>query len=160
MSIGELAKAGSTEFPFHKSVLSNFSPVARSTKEVTVLLHISSFRGLNDSNSQNFNQVLPLFSPMPFPSPMGFQLLSPQINSASSTTPLSAALGPAVQAIVQIGSHKSSISNASSIPEGFSQFRTLTGVSDITLSSVDPDFGAVLDGANSLEVGNSEDASS
>ncbi|RVD80263.1 uncharacterized protein DFL_008164 [Arthrobotrys flagrans] len=131
MSIGELLKAASSEFGFPKQVLGGFSPVARLTKEVTVLLHNSSFRSLNDPShpvpaSATMNNV-----------PVHFQPLSPAPFSAVPSTPLSAVLGPAAQATVpflapgvQLALGEQQRSNTMQ-----SSSRTMTGISEIGFSA-------------------------
>ncbi|KAG5440859.1 hypothetical protein PCK2_000014 [Pneumocystis canis] len=51
IAIAALAKFVSTEFPFSKSILSGLSTVTRSTKELTILLSISSFRFIAESQT-------------------------------------------------------------------------------------------------------------
>ncbi|KAK6517252.1 RAM signaling network component [Arthrobotrys megalospora] len=139
MSIGELLKAGSSEFGFPKQVLGGFSPVARLTKEVTVLLHNSSFRNLNDPSHAIPASATMTTSPASFPSnvPVHFQPLSPAPFSAVPSTPLSAVLGPAAQATVpflapsaQLGPGDQQRSNTMQ-----SMSRTMTGISEMGFSA-------------------------
>ncbi|KAG5437767.1 hypothetical protein PCANB_000480 [Pneumocystis canis] len=51
IAIAALAKLVSTEFPFSKPILSGLSTVTRSTKELTILLSISSFRFMAESQT-------------------------------------------------------------------------------------------------------------
>ncbi|KAF3907284.1 hypothetical protein ABW20_dc0110101 [Dactylellina cionopaga] len=137
MSIGELLKAGSSEFGFPKQVLGGFSPVARLTKEVTVLLHSSSFRALNDPSHSMPTGVAMSNSPSSFPGnvPVNFQPLSPAPFSAVPSTPLSAVLGPAAQATVPFlapGAQNHSQFSAGDQRSNTMQsnLRTMTGISE------------------------------
>ncbi|KAJ6264297.1 hypothetical protein Dda_0442 [Drechslerella dactyloides] len=144
MSIGEMLKAGSSEFGFPKLVLGGFSPVARLTKEVTVLLHSSSFRALNDPShtiSPNSAITTP-GSSFPGNVPVQFQPLSPAPFSAVPSTPLSAVLGPAAQATVPFlapggpnGSQFAPGDQRSNTMQ--SNLRTMTGISAAVVS-LDP----------------------
>ncbi|KAK6499194.1 RAM signaling network component [Arthrobotrys conoides] len=139
MSIGELLKAGSSEFGFPKQVLGGFSPVARLTKEVTVLLHNSSFRSLNDPSHPVPASATMTSSPASFPNtvPVHFQPLSPAPFAAVPSTPLSAVLGPAAQATVPFlapgvqftpgEQHRSNTMQSTS--------RTMTGISEMGFSA-------------------------
>ncbi|KAF3160641.1 RAM signaling network component [Orbilia oligospora] len=139
MSIGELLKAGSSEFGFPKQALGGFSPVARLTKEVTVLLHNSSFRSLNDPSHPVPTSSTMTTPPASFPNnvPVHFQPLSPAPFSAVPSTPLSAVLGPAAQATVPFlapgvqfipGEHQRSNTMQSAS-------RTMTGISEMGFSA-------------------------
>ncbi|EGX44682.1 hypothetical protein AOL_s00188g20 [Orbilia oligospora ATCC 24927] len=139
MSIGELLKAGSSEFGFPKQALGGFSPVARLTKEVTVLLHNSSFRSLNDPSHPVPASSTMTTPPASFPNnvPVHFQPLSPAPFSAVPSTPLSAVLGPAAQATVPFlapgvqfipGEHQRSNTMQSAS-------RTMTGISEMGFSA-------------------------
>ncbi|KAK6351708.1 RAM signaling network component, variant 2 [Orbilia javanica] len=139
MSIGELLKAGSSEFGFPKQVLGGFSPVARLTKEVTVLLHNSSFRSLNDPSHPVPASATMTASQASFPNnvPVHFQPLSPAPFSAVPSTPLSAVLGPAAQATVpflapgvQFAPGDQQRSNTMQ-----SASRTMTGISEMGFSA-------------------------
>ncbi|KAK6509974.1 RAM signaling network component [Arthrobotrys musiformis] len=139
MSIGELLKAGSSEFGFPKQVLGGFSPVARLTKEVTVLLHNSSFRNLNDPSHAVPASATMAASPAQFSNnvPAHFQPLSPAPFSAVPSTPLSAVLGPAAQATVpflapgaQLAPGEQQRSNTMQ-----SSSRTMTGISEMGFSA-------------------------
>ncbi|KAK6339103.1 RAM signaling network component, variant 2 [Orbilia brochopaga] len=138
MSIGEMLKAGSSEFGFPKQVLGGFSPVARLTKEVTVLLHSSSFRTLNDP-SQSISPSSAITTPgSSFPGnvPVQFQPLSPAPFSAVPSTPLSAVLGPAAQATVPFlapgGTNGSQFVPGETRSNTMqSNLRTMTGISEI-----------------------------
>ncbi|KAG4306387.1 hypothetical protein PORY_000375 [Pneumocystis oryctolagi] len=72
ISIAALVKLVSTEFPFSKSILSGLSTVTRSTKELTILLSISSFRFMAESQSTTMR-------PKPFSS-------TPQSNTPPIST--------------------------------------------------------------------------
>ncbi|EMR10118.1 hypothetical protein PNEG_01397 [Pneumocystis murina B123] len=63
IAIAALAKFISTEFSFSKLILSGLSTVTRSTKELTILLSISSFR--STAESQTATVPLTTFSDMP-----------------------------------------------------------------------------------------------
>ncbi|KAK6535117.1 RAM signaling network component, variant 2 [Orbilia ellipsospora] len=137
MSIGELLKAGSSEFGFPKQVLGGFSPVARLTKEVTVLLHSSSFRALNDPPHSTTGAAMSTSSSS-FPGgvPVHFQPLSPAPFAAVPSTPLSAVLGPAAQATVPFlapGAQNSSqaVTGEQRSNTMQSSLRTLTGISEM-----------------------------
>ncbi|KAG5513784.1 hypothetical protein PMAC_000822 [Pneumocystis sp. 'macacae'] len=62
IAIAALVKLVSTEFPFSKSILSGLSTVTRSTKELTILLSISSFRFITEP--QNTAMRSKTFSPI------------------------------------------------------------------------------------------------
>lgn len=70
INLAALAKSISSEYPFSKAILASLSTVTRSTKELTILLSVSSF-----SQTVRTNEVV--------------------YNPATSNTPLSASLGPA-----------------------------------------------------------------
>ncbi|CCJ30741.1 unnamed protein product, partial [Pneumocystis jirovecii] len=63
IAIAALAKLVSTEFPFSKSILSGLSTVTRSTKELTILLSISSFRFIAEPQTAAIRSKT--FSPIP-----------------------------------------------------------------------------------------------
>lgn len=62
INVAALAKSVSTDFPFSKAILSSLSTVTRSTKELTILLSVSSFsqtmRGLDAKESPNLQNNL------------------------------------------------------------------------------------------------------
>ncbi|EPS37056.1 hypothetical protein H072_9339 [Dactylellina haptotyla CBS 200.50] len=142
MSIGELLKAASSEFGFPKQVLGGFSPVARLTKEVTVLLHSSSFRALNDPGHSISASAAMTTAPPAFPNNVSIHIqpLSPAPFSAVPSTPLSAVLGPAAQATVPFlapGTQASSTFTPSDQRSNTMQSnaRTMTGMSDMGYTS-------------------------
>lgn len=81
INVAAIAKAVSSEYPFSKAILSSLSTVTRSTKELTILLSVSSFsqsaRTAEVSNVQQQQQ--PVLNGM----------------NLNINTPLSASLGPA-----------------------------------------------------------------
>ncbi|KAK6336045.1 RAM signaling network component [Orbilia blumenaviensis] len=135
MSIGELLKAGSSELGFPKQVLGGFSPVARLTKEVTVLLHNSSFRSLNDPSHAGPASTTMATSQAAFPNnvPVHYQPLSPAPFSAVPSTPLSAVLGPAAQATVPFLAPSVQLIPADQQRSNTMQSatRTMTGISEM-----------------------------
>lgn len=70
INLAALAKSISSDYSFSKSILASLSTVTRSTKELTILLSVSSF-----SQTVRANEIV--------------------FNPATSNTPLSASLGPA-----------------------------------------------------------------
>ncbi|GAO48534.1 hypothetical protein SAICODRAFT_92456 [Saitoella complicata NRRL Y-17804] len=100
ISIAALAKTVSIEFPFPKSVLSGLAAVTRSTKELTILLSVSSFRSVE--GSAQLNQAPPTTTTVP-------------MITTTQPSPLSAALGPAAQAVLP---SPAAFSNTSSVLTG------------------------------------------
>ncbi|ORY83066.1 RAM signaling pathway protein-domain-containing protein [Protomyces lactucae-debilis] len=76
INVAALAKSVSSEYPFSKAILASLSTVTRSTKELTILLSVSTFQ-------------LHRAEPQPATTP-----------SAGIISPLAAALGPASQAVM------------------------------------------------------------
>lgn len=111
--------------------------MARLTKEVTVLLHSSSFRNLSDSIPSAIPSNSITTSPTSFPGavPSHFQPLSPAQFSTVPSTPLSAVLGPAAQATVPFLAPSVRDANNNGVGEQRSNtmqsnIRTFTGVSE------------------------------
>ena len=89
IDIAEICKLLKSEHPFPSQVTNNISAVIRSTKSLSILNSVSSFRQFKDEQ----NHALPNHSGLtPFYQPLNQQFIS--------STPLSAALGAAAQATV------------------------------------------------------------
>lgn len=87
INVAALAKSISSEYPFSKAILASLSTVTRSTKELTILLSVSSFSQTIRAAAAAATTTTNTVNPDPLP-PNGLVVMS--------NTPLSASLGPAL----------------------------------------------------------------